>query len=217
VGGHRCRPLDAPPCPQQAAPSKAAANGGGGGSKEAPQGQSLRETYVYRVPGSLRPIFGEAAVQDRDRLYEEREVEGALSQYAAREGAAGPVGLCRATPAVGAVWEIRPASQEQRPRSRERLPPLSLVPSAGLEVPGGGIRLDHLLHGSLYNKKEAAQGAVAPAPELLRRLLGKLQRQLRQTWTFSKVTRTTEQASRAGTSKGPVCACPLAHTSIADM
>ena len=200
------------------APSKSAANEGGGGSKEAPQGQSLRVTYVYRAPGSLRPIFGEAAVQDRDRLYEEREVESALAQYAAREGAAGPVGLCRATPVVGAVWEIRPAPQGRRPRPRacplqhsKRLPPLSLVPSAGLEVPGGGIRLDHLLHGSLYNKKEeAAQGAVAPAPELLRRLLGKLQ-------LHHHLTRTTEQASRAGTSKGPVYVCPLAHTSIADM
>lgn len=147
------------PSTTQAAPSKAAANGGGGGSKEAPQGGSLRVTYVYRAPGSLRPIFGESAVQDRDRLYEEMEVESALAHYAAREG---------------------------------------------LEVPGGGIRLDHLLHGSLYNKKEeAAQGAVAPAPELLRRLLGKLQ-------LHHHLTRATEQGEVVVTRKGalrPVAIC----------
>ena len=47
---------------------------------------------------------------------------------------------------------------------------------AGLQREGGGVTLDRLLHGALFNKKEeAAPGSVVPAAPLRRRLLDKLQ------------------------------------------
>lgn len=48
---------------------------------------------------------------------------------------------------------------------------------AGLAAPGGRtIRLDRLLHGSLFNKKEAeGEGSEVPEAALRKRLLDKLQ------------------------------------------
>jgi hypothetical protein len=48
---------------------------------------------------------------------------------------------------------------------------------AGLASPDGrSVRLDRLLHGALFNKKEAEQeGSSVAEGELLKRLLGKLQ------------------------------------------
>ena len=41
-----------------------------------------------RVPVSLRPVFGAAAVADKDALHSETEVRAALAGYAQREGLA---------------------------------------------------------------------------------------------------------------------------------
>jgi hypothetical protein len=51
----------------------------------------------------------------------------------------------------------------------------SIHTGAGL-AEGSGIKLDRLLHGSLYNKKEEQQeGTVVPQDQLVQRLLAKLQ------------------------------------------
>jgi len=43
--------------------------------------------------------------------------------------------------------------------------------------PGAAIRIDHILNSSLWGKKESpGEGALVPFPEVLRRLLEKLQR-----------------------------------------
>ncbi|EFN52364.1 hypothetical protein CHLNCDRAFT_138791 [Chlorella variabilis] len=109
-----------------AASSSGRGGGGGGG------GSKVQIEYCFRAPSSLRPVFGEAALRDKERLYSEGEVCEALAGYAAAQGLAAP--------------------------------------------DGRSIRLDRLLHGSLFNKKEAEQegSAVAPA-ELQKRLLAKLQ------------------------------------------
>lgn len=61
-----------------------------------------------------------------------------------------------------------------------------LVGSGG---PAGGIQLDRLLHGSLFNKKEGeAEGSVVPQAALLKRLLAKLQ-------LHHRLIRPSEQAS----------------------
>lgn len=54
-------------------------SGGGGGSK-------VSISYCFRAPSSLRPVFGEAGLRDKERLYEEAEVEAALGAYAAAQG-----------------------------------------------------------------------------------------------------------------------------------
>jgi hypothetical protein len=65
---------------------KAAAAGaaaGPGGSAAA-----VKISYCYRVPSSLRPLFGEAG-RDKERLFSGAEVEEALRRYAAAAGAGG--------------------------------------------------------------------------------------------------------------------------------
>lgn len=62
---------------------------------------------------------------------------------------------------------------------------------AGPGGPAGGIKLDRLLHGSLYNKKEPeGEGSVVPQAELLKRLLAKLQ-------LHHRLVRPSDQASAA--------------------
>lgn len=128
-------------------------SGGGGGSK-------VSISYCFRAPSSLRPVFGEAGLRDKERLYEEAEVEAALGAYAAAQGLVGPGG------------------------------------------PAGGIKLDRLLHGSLYNKKEAeGEGSVVPQAALLKRLLAKLQ-------LHHRLVRPSEQGPVEVVRKGqvkPVC------------
>ncbi|CAL5226777.1 g9634 [Coccomyxa viridis] len=88
-------------------------------------------SFSYRVPSSLRPVFGPSAEQDRDALYSEAQVQQALLDY-----------------------------REQQ----------------HLAAPGGCIKLDRLLIGGLFNKKEEQkEGDVHPLDDTLKRLLSKLQ------------------------------------------
>ncbi|KAL4852879.1 Eukaryotic translation initiation factor 2D [Chlorella vulgaris] len=99
--------------------------GGGAGSSK------VQIEYCYKAPSSLRPVFGEAGLKEKERLYNEEEVCTALAAYAAAQGLAAP--------------------------------------------DGRSVRVDHLLQGALFNKKEGQEGAAVPVADLRRRLLGKLQ------------------------------------------
>lgn len=60
--------------------------GGGGSSKGSSGGARVEISYCWRAPSSLRPVFGEAGVRDKERLYSEQEVAAALSSYAVAQG-----------------------------------------------------------------------------------------------------------------------------------
>lgn len=82
-----------------AASSSGRGGGGGGG------GSKVQIEYCFRAPSSLRPVFGEAALRDKERLYSEGEVCEALAGYAAAQGAAalagcGDAGCCCACQGV---------------------------------------------------------------------------------------------------------------------
>lgn len=72
--------------------------------------------YLYRVPSSLRPVFEESAVADKDRLYSEAEVRDALHAYAgakkmlSNEGAPESVQLDALL--VGALWGKKEGPKE---------------------------------------------------------------------------------------------------------
>jgi hypothetical protein len=61
------------------------AKGSSGGSASA-GGSKVQVEHCYRAPSSLRPVFGEAGVRDKERLYSEAEVAEALAGYAAAQG-----------------------------------------------------------------------------------------------------------------------------------
>ncbi len=63
-----------------------------------------------RVPVSLRPVFGAAAVTDKEALHSETEVRAALAGYAQREGLAVGDGA----PLSGAHCESLSASRGTR-------------------------------------------------------------------------------------------------------
>jgi translation initiation factor 2D len=72
----------------EAADDDGGANGGGGGATAASgcQGQgSTRVESLFKVPGSLRAVFGEGS--DKESLYSEAQVAQALSDYAQANGA----------------------------------------------------------------------------------------------------------------------------------
>lgn len=79
-----------------AAGSSGNSNGGGGAaagvssSGRGGGGVSARVqiSYCYKAPSSLRPVFGEEGVRDKERLYSEAEVAAALGAYAAAQGEA---------------------------------------------------------------------------------------------------------------------------------
>jgi hypothetical protein len=73
------------PAGSSASGSGGAAKGGGGGGAD---GSRVQVEYCFRAPSSLRPVFGEAGLRDKERLYNEREVGEALAAYAAAQGAA---------------------------------------------------------------------------------------------------------------------------------
>jgi hypothetical protein len=72
------------------AAASSSGRGGGGGNESTAGGSSssskLQIEYCYRAPSSLRPVFGEAGLRDKERLYSEAEVREALSSYAAAQG-----------------------------------------------------------------------------------------------------------------------------------
>ena len=76
-------------------PGAAAATGsnGGGGNGGASTsgrggqgGSKVQIEYCYRAPSSLRPVFGDAGLREKERLYSEAEVAVALASYAASQG-----------------------------------------------------------------------------------------------------------------------------------
>jgi len=63
--------------------------GSGGGTGSGGRGGSSNKvqiSYCFRAPSSLRPVFGEEGLRDKDRLYSEAEVLAALASYAAAQG-----------------------------------------------------------------------------------------------------------------------------------
>ena len=146
--------------------SAAAAPAASGSAGAAAAGKLLIE-YFYRAPSSLRPVFGEAGLRDKERLYSEAEVAAALEAYAAAQGEQWTKGGGCSGTACRCLLHFS-----------TRLSQVGAVP-ADLAAPassGGGIQVDALLHGALFNKKEApGVGAAVPADDLLRRLLDRLQ------------------------------------------
>jgi hypothetical protein len=130
--------------------------GGGAGSSK------VQIEYCYKAPSSLRPVFGEAGLKEKERLYNEEEVCTALAAYAAAQGLAAP--------------------------------------------DGRSVRVDHLLQGALFNKKEGQEGAAVPVADLRRRLLGKLQ-------LHHRILRQGEQVGRQACLSGTAVASagPLPH------
>jgi hypothetical protein len=59
---------------------------GGSGASASGGGSKVQIEHCYRAPSSLRPVFGEAGVRDKERLYSEAEVAEALAGYAAAQG-----------------------------------------------------------------------------------------------------------------------------------
>ncbi|KAL4422679.1 hypothetical protein ABPG75_008876 [Micractinium tetrahymenae] len=138
-------------------------NGGGGKGGGTGGGSKVSITYCFRAPSSLRPVFGEAGLRDKERLYSEEEVEAALEAYAAAQGLVGPQG------------------------------------------PAGSIKLDRLLHGSLFNKKEPeGEGSVVPLAALLKRLMDRLQ-------LHHRLVRPSEQGPVEVVRKGQVKAVAISQ------
>lgn len=90
-------------------PGGSGGKGSGGGRGGGAGGSKVLITYCFRAPSSLRPVFGEAGLRDKERLYDEPEVEAALAAYAAAQGEPSALYSSQLLPSC---WEAGTARQQ---------------------------------------------------------------------------------------------------------